>query len=113
MLVRFNITKNDKKRKVCWTALVGAVQEYRMQMENLLIPVIVDDFIGTVEIRFGWVMVLKGEIKKLKEFVNKVELSDTNNYKNSLIESVVGLKGLSLMGETLKSSRIPLLMAMI
>ena len=113
MLARFNITKNAKKRKVGWTALVGAVQEYRMQMENLLIPVIVDDFIGTVEIRIGGVMMEKGEIKKLKEFVNKVELSDTNKYKNSLIESVVGLKGLHLVGETLKSSRIPLLMAMI
>ena len=42
----------------------------------------------------------KGEIKKLKEFVNKVELSDTDKYKNNLIMTVVGLKGLSLVGET-------------
>ena len=52
MLARCNIAKNAKKRKVGWTALVGAVQEYRMQMENLLIPVIVDGFLGPVEKRF-------------------------------------------------------------
>ena len=86
MFAKFNISKNEKRRKEGWVNLVEAVKEYRRQMETGLIPIIVEDFLGPVEVQFGGLRMELVEIKKLKEFMKMVELSDTESYKKSLLD---------------------------
>ena len=40
MFSKFNISKNEKRRKEGWVNLVEAVKEYTRQMETGLIPII-------------------------------------------------------------------------
>ena len=98
MLARFNITKNEKKRKKeSWLPLMEAVKVYRSQLEDSLLPVIIEDFLGPVDVQFGGLDMELVEKEKLMKFMKMVECSDTDKYRKGLIESVESLKNFELV----------------
>ena len=97
MTARFNISKNSKKRKEGWINLVNELDDYRRKMKSGLIHVLVADFKGSVDVKFGGVRMEKEETKKLKEFMNMVKMSNTEMYKEHLLDRVESLRCLSLV----------------
>ena len=97
MTARFNISKNSKKRKEGWINLVNELDDYRRKMKSGLIHVLVADFKGPVDVKFGGVRMEKEETKKLKEFMNMVKMSNTEMYKEHLLDRVESLRCLSLV----------------
>ena len=90
MMSRLNLSRSQRKKK--WGRdLAWELNKYKIQICEEFITVLIEDFAEPVEVKFSGVKMEENEVRKLKDFLDKVEKSKADRYRKILLESTAEL----------------------
>ena len=92
MVARLNISKGMRKKK-WWRDLSFEMDNYKKQVCEEYLTVLIKDFSESVEVKFSGVRMDDEEVRKLNEFLKKVERSNVERYRELLLERTQKLMG--------------------
>ena len=87
MLRGFNIPRRGR-RNLWFNNLMDVLTRYKSSVKDKLIPTIVSDFSGSITIKMTGSKMQKEDVKKVKEFADRVLESNVKNYEEELLEEM-------------------------
>ena len=87
MLQGFNIPRRGR-RNLWFNNLMDVLTRYKSSVTDKLIPTIVSDFSGSITIKMTGSKMQKEDVKKVKEFADRVLESNVKNYEEELLEEM-------------------------
>ena len=84
MIRDLGVESRRQRRSGWYRRILGVIEQYKQNVVENLIPLIIEDFSGSISVKMKGGKMDDKEVEKLKEFRDKVNKSDDREYRDLL-----------------------------
>ena len=92
MIRDLGVESRRQRRSGWYRRILGVIEQYKQNVVENLIPLIIEDFSGSISVKMKGGKMDDKEVEKLKEFRDKVNKSDDREYRDLLKTGLKSVK---------------------